>query len=34
VGNLIMELPNHQDLIQAWVKDGLPFMILKNKTID
>jgi hypothetical protein len=34
VGNLIMELPGHQDKIQTWVKDGLPFMILKNSTID
>lgn len=34
VGNLIMELPEHETQIKTWISDGLPFLILRNNTIN
>ena len=33
LGNLIMELPGQEDRVDAWSKNGLPFLILENTII-
>lgn len=34
VGNLIMELPGQDTQVEKWIREGLPFIVLKNTTID
>ena len=32
LGSLAFEVPQHPNLVNQWVKNGLPFLLLKNQT--